>query len=106
MARARAQQSIPGTERQERPEIEEAAEDLRVIRADRMALQERETVAKKALIDKMASFGITVHRYDDADGVERRVEIVQKANAKISKVKQAPDSDAGVDSGGSDVSIQ
>jgi hypothetical protein len=51
MPRKKKQTEIPGTERQRDDEIALAAEDLRDVRARRMALSEEETAAADRLID-------------------------------------------------------
>ena len=89
MARSKQQQSLPGEEYQRPsiPEVEEAAEEYRALRDERMNLSEREAIAKKALIAKMTEHNVTVFRYDDSEGIERRVELQTKTNAKVAKVK-------------------
>jgi hypothetical protein len=102
MARAKQQQQdLPGPEfkRESIPEIEEAAENYRALRDERMALSEREANAKKDLISQMTTRSVTVFRYDDSEGVERRVTLETKTNAKVGKVKSqsaAADSDVEV----------
>lgn len=107
MARAKKadQGTLPGPEfqRPEIPEVEEAAENYRALRDERMSLSEREGPAKKNLIDKMVSHGITIFRYVDSEGIERRVVLETKTNAKVGKVKSAKNSD--VDSSGQDVDV-
>lgn len=108
MARARRQQvELPGEEfkRQSIPEVEEAAENYRALRDERMNLAERESNAKKSLIATMTSHGVTAFRYDDADGVERKVTLETKTNAKVGKVKTASTSDGPSDSAGQDVEV-
>lgn len=107
MARTRQQQTeIPGTERREIPAVEEAAETYRAYRDERMDLAEKEAAAKKALIAAGEAHGLSVYRYVDSEGVDRRVIFETKKNAKVGKVK-------GTDGGGSadgdstpDVSVQ
>lgn len=97
MARQRNQQQIPGTERVEIPEVEEAAEEYRTYRDDRMELGEKEKQAKAKLIEMMGKHGQTTYMFEDDDGVQRKVTIVPKVNVKVSKVKEtSADSDVDV----------
>lgn len=103
---AKAQTEIPGTERLVDEEIESAAEDYRTYRDERMALQEKEAEAKRALIAVMESKGVKAYRYEDSTGTERKVLIEEKQNAKVTKVKPTnPDADTN-SSGGNNVSVQ
>lgn len=89
MARARRQQDLPaeGMSRIERPEIEEPAEDLRAITGDLATLNERKRSAQATLLEKMQAAGVTLHKYLDADGIERKAEIVNKPKARVERVK-------------------
>lgn len=94
------QTEIPGTERPVIAEIEEACEDYRLLRDQRMSLSEKEAEAKRVLIERMKSHNVKAYRYADQDGVERKAAIAEKENVKVSKVKT---SDGG--GGGEDVSV-
>lgn len=105
MAKRKEQTTLPGPEFQRAsiPEVEEAAENYRALRDERMQLAEREGNAKKDLIAAMTAHQVTVFRYDDAEGNERRVTLETKTNAKVGKVKSARTSDD--DPSGQDVDI-
>jgi hypothetical protein len=92
------QTEIPGTERAVIAEVEEACEDYRLLRDQRMALSEKEAEAKARLIDRMKAHSVKAYRYADQDGVERKASIAEKENVKVSKVKTS-------DGGGEDVSV-
>lgn len=96
---AKTQTEIPGTERPSNPEVEEAAEEYRLLRDQRMQLSEKEGQAKAALLEKLKAHNLTSYRYADQDGVERKIMIQEKENVKIAKVKTSDDS------GGEDVSV-
>lgn len=109
MARARQQQESLGKEFEcrEVPEVEEAAENYRALRDERMDLAEREAAAKKTLIGAMETHMVNVYRYVDSDGVDRRVTLEVKKNAKVGKIKSSDD--GGGSAGGddaTDVSVQ
>lgn len=106
MPRIKQQAILPGPEYQRTsiPEVEEASENYRALRDERMNLAERESNAKKDLIAKMVSHAIMVFRYDDSDGIERRVTLETKTNAKVGKVKSASSSDA-AESSSQDVDV-
>lgn len=104
---AKAQTEIPGTERPSIPEVEEAAEDYRALRDERMALAEKEAEAKRTLITKMKAHNQTAYRYEDNDGVERKVILDEKTNAKVAKVKREnPDEGSTVGDGSDGISVQ
>jgi hypothetical protein len=87
MARTRRQLEVPGTERVERPDIEDPAEDLRVIQLEVATLNERKRNAQAALLEAMTSAGITEHRYLDSDGIERSAKVHTKPRAQVERVK-------------------
>lgn len=78
---------MPGFERPKRPEIEEAAENYRVLRDEAIATGEKADSAKDALIAAMKAAGVTVHSYLDEEGNARKVELSTKENAKVKKIK-------------------
>lgn len=87
MATEKRQTQIPGTERASIPEIDEAAEEYRLVRDERMALSTKEAEAKKKLVATMQSHNQSAYRYDDQDGIERNVKLETKVSAKVAKVK-------------------
>jgi hypothetical protein len=87
MGRPKKQQEIPGTERVERPEIQEPAEDLRAITGEIATLNERKRNAQRTLIEACAAAGITVHKYLDDEGNERTVRITETPKVKIERAK-------------------
>lgn len=92
MGRPRKQEDLPapGMSRIERPEIEEPAEDLRAITGELATLNERKRNAQRTLREKCEAVGITLHKYLDPDGVERKVEIITTSKARVERVKDSP----------------
>lgn len=91
MARRRDQTEMPGFERTKRPEIEEAAENYRVLRDQEIEVGQKAKDAKATLIEAMKIAGVTVHAYFDEDGNERKVVMETKENAKVKKVSSKGD---------------
>lgn len=91
MARAKRQESLPapGMARVERPSIEEPAEDLRAITGELATLNERKRNAQANLLQAMNAEGLTIHKYLDPDGIERKAEVVAKPRARVERVKGA-----------------
>ena len=87
------QTEIPGTERPKIDEIDDKAEEYRVVRDERMRLSTKESEAKKAMITAMQNHGQTTYKYVDGDGNERTVKLETKVNAKVAKVKGQGSSD-------------
>lgn len=87
MTMATKQTEIPGTERPKIDEIDDKAEEYRVVRDERMRLSTKESEAKKAMITAMQNHGQTTYKYVDSDGNERTVKLETKVNAKVAKVK-------------------
>ncbi len=83
MARKSKQPNIPGIETSSPvdEELESRIEDLRVVRGERIAIQQREKVALDALLAyrRTQVNPTVVHHYTDDDGKAR----VAKFNAKI-----------------------
>lgn len=96
---AKKQTEIPGTEAPSIPAVEEAAEEYRAIRDERMALSEKETSAQAALVAAMTSHNLTSYRYEDSEGNQRKVVLAEVVKAKVAKVKER---DSGAGDGGSD----
>lgn len=104
MARANRQQNIPGIERSpENPELEEKCEDLRLLRAERIEIQQKEKGALENLLAFRRSMvtPIDVHRYPDEDGIIRvaRFKSVTKVSVRSEK---SDDADHSSDDGDSD----
>lgn len=97
MARkARTQETLPGDEykRKEIPEIEEPAEELRACRDEIATLNERKRNAENSLITACQAAGISLHRYLDPEGVERKVEVIQKPKATIKRVSKPKEAES------------
>ena len=97
MSSTRTQQQIPGTEAPQIAEVEEAAENYRTFRDDRMKLQEKEHEAQQALVAVMQSRNLKQYRYEDGSGVSRVVRLNEVIKAKVAKVKDGEGAD-GADS--------
>lgn len=99
MARAK-QLQIAGTEQSPKdPELQEKCEDLRLLRADRIAVQAKEKAALDTLLGHLATMTTmpAVHRYLDEDG---RVRVARfKAEIKISILSEKSDTDKQDDGG-------
>lgn len=94
---SRKQQEIPGTERPSVPEVDDKAEEYRLVRDERMKLSTKEGEAKKAMITAMQNNGLQVYQYIDSDGNERTVKLENKINAKVAKVKSTGGGDVDAD---------
>lgn len=85
-----------GYERPKIPDIENAAEALRVVREERMELTEKENELAKALLETMRRLNVTTHTYVDDEGVERTAkrepgeEKVTVRKVKAKKSDEAP----------------
>jgi len=86
MGRKKAKQDeLPGMERRDVPEIEQAADSYRQIRDERCALSKRESEAKAALIQVMKNKGRAYYSYNGL--------IVQLSNQENVKVKAKDEDD-------------
>src|SRR5262245_14454317 len=74
----RNQEALPGMERREDPEIEQAADRYREIRDERCALSQREADAKSALIQVMENKKRTYYSYKGLT-----VQLSNKADVKV-----------------------
>ncbi len=91
-----------GYERPKVPEVQAAAEALRTVREERMALTEDETKRATELLDVMRRNNLTTYTYVDESGVERHAKrepgeekvTVRKAAGKKGS-QAAADADAG-----------
>src|SRR5262245_29595004 len=79
------QEALPGMERREDPEIEQAADRYREIRDERCALSQREADAKSALIQVMQNKQRSFYSYNGLT--------VQLSNQPNVKVKAKDDDD-------------
>lgn len=106
MARAPRQGHLPAegmTRPPGDPEIEEAGEEYRLVRDERMAMASKEREAKKKLISMMESKNVTTYLYTDDEGNERKITLESKKNAKVAKIRPS-DPDDDIDA--TDVNVQ
>ena len=81
------QTEIPGTERPTIAAVEEAADEYRAIRDQRMELSKKEKTLQATLVATLKQYDLTSYVYEDSDGVERRVSIKATEKATVRKVK-------------------
>src|ERR1043166_463588 len=96
MARRARQLQITGTERSpENPEFEELCEDLRILRAERIATQSKEQEALAKLLAYRPTMGNPpdVYRYPDVDGTSRVAKFKPTVKVSIRSEKSADDDD-------------
>jgi hypothetical protein len=89
------QLQVPGTERKAIPELEEAAENFRLLRNERMQLTEKETAAQAELVAKMKAHNQTVYRYVDDKGNDQKVVLSEVSKAKVAKVRDRDSNESG-----------
>lgn len=97
------QQQIPGTERDEIPKLQKAAEKYRKLVQERMAIQRNESEAKANLTamihllidegeidvpDTMLPQMHTIYRYEDDDGQVRDIKFSIKESVKVNLAKE------------------
>lgn len=70
MSPKRKQMQIPGTERKQVPEVEQAAESYREVRDERCELSRREKQKKLELLAVMKAHKVKKYKYDDENGEE------------------------------------
>lgn len=70
MSPRKKQMQIPGTERQQVPEVEQAAEAYREVRDERCELSRREKQKKLELLAVMKAHKVKRYKYDDENGEE------------------------------------
>src|SRR6267378_4400911 len=104
--RGAKQQQIPGTESSpENPDLQEKCEDLRLLRAERIAVQQKEKGALDSLLAyrRTMTNPVDVHRYLDEDGITRvaRFKTAVKVSVRSEKSDDADDSDDDDDGGAS-----
>ena len=81
------QMKIPGTERKSIPEIEKAADKYRSVRDERMALTKKEAIEQTNLVNIMKKHDVSHYIFEDDDGEEAEVKIVDSVKAKVKKVR-------------------
>src|SRR5262245_53088685 len=79
------QEELPGMERRDLPEIEQAAERYRKVRDERCALSKKESEAKASLIAVMMKAGRSFYSYNGLT--------VELSNVENVKVKSSKDED-------------
>lgn len=102
MARGPRQTSIPGTQSSpENPELQELCEDVRLLRADRIAGQQKEksSVEKLLAYRRTMTTPVEVYRYVDEDGIVRvaRFTPVVKVSVRSEKSDDADNDDSDAD---------
>lgn len=111
MAKQRQQQQTfdaPGMEREKIPELQDAAEDYRLLRDEEIQVGEKAKAAKARLITLMKQHSKTVFGYIDEEGNTRRVDLSVKENAKVKKIGSRGDdspAETSGDGGGGDVEV-
>lgn len=99
----RKQQSLPGEAYQmvDRPEVEEAAEEVRLVKEAIKGMREKLHVCEEALVNRCILAGIKVHKYTGPEGQPLivRVKHSQKVAVDRDKGDEAGDSyeDSNVD---------
>lgn len=86
-----------GYERPKIPDVENAAEALRVVREERMELTEKEHALAKELRETMQRLNVTTHTYVDDEGIERvakREPGEEKVTVRKVKAKKADETPA------------
>ncbi len=86
---ARKQMQIPGTERKEIPDVENAAEAYREVRDTRAELSKREAVKKLELLAVMRANKVKKYRYHDENGEEIEALIDDEPTVKLRKTGEA-----------------
>ena len=81
MGKKASQESLPGLESRDVPEIERAAERYRKIRDERMELAREESEAKASLIQLMKNLGRSFYSYG---GLKVQLEITDNVKVKAS----------------------
>jgi hypothetical protein len=81
------QLQVPGTERTEVPEIEEAAERYREARDERAEMSKTEARLKLELLSLMRAHKLTLYRYTDGEGEEREVAAREDPKVKLRRVE-------------------
>jgi type II secretory pathway component PulM len=87
------QTSIPGTERKYIEAVENAAQEYRAVRDERMALTKREAELQEILVQAMASHELEAYAYLDDEGEELIVKVTHKTKVRVRKAKNVDDSE-------------
>lgn len=93
MARARKQLQIEGTQAQVISELDDAAEDYRMKRDERMGIQKLENEARPRVLELMLKHNLTIYKYEDTDGKQRQITLKSETTVKVNRVKDAEDDD-------------
>ena len=91
------QTEIPGTERPTNAAVEEAAEEYRAVRDQRMELTKKEKTLQATLVATLKQYNLTSYVFEDADGVEFRVSVKTAEKATVRKVKGDDEEDEDAD---------
>jgi hypothetical protein len=89
MSPKRKQMQIPGTERKEVPEVEQAAEAYREVRDERAELSKREAQKKAELQAVMRAHKLKKYRYHDENGEELEVVFEDEPRVRLRKTGEA-----------------
>lgn len=79
------QLSLAGTEREEVPEVEEAADRLREADGALKAAKEVKDVRAEVLVDMMRAHGVDAYKYTDNDGVRWTIKLDRKTKVTIKR---------------------
>jgi hypothetical protein len=95
MPRAKRQPDLPGDgfSRTELPEVEEPAEDVRILKLERAGLNEKVRAAQIRLLEAMQASNLTIHKYMDADNVPRVARVKEKPSVSVERDKSAQEAD-------------
>lgn len=85
---ARKQTEVPGTERPRDAEVDAAACDVYELTSERLAVHEREMLARSHLLQLMERKGLTSYEYVDG---EERYDVVLRETKKSVSVKVSRD---------------
>lgn len=90
MSPRKKQMQIPGTERKQVPEVEQAAEAYREVRDERCELSRREKQKKLELLAVMKAHKIKRYKYDDEKGEEILVALDEREpEVKVQRTGEA-----------------
>lgn len=72
-------------------------EDLRILRADRISIQQKEKAALDKAISEMETRNLPIYKYLDADGTTRvaRLKVKKNVSVRSEKSDDADDEDDG-----------
>lgn len=90
MSPRKKQLNIPGTERKQVPEVEQAAESYREARDERCEMSRREKQKKLELLAVMKAHKVKRYKYDDENGEEILVSLDDKEpDVKVQRTGEA-----------------